>query len=84
MNDDFSNAGIPTQRLIALLGGVVAYLPIAAMLHVPPWHPDGDTPAHYLAIGAGVVVAVVVFVRIRQGTWTRRHIDDMLDVDADL
>jgi len=73
---------LPAQILVAFICSSVAFLLLRAAFHPHASVFDrlggvGD----YLAVGGTVLIFCVILYRIRNGTWTREQIDELLEID---
>lgn len=82
MSEDLSKAGILVQVLIAAVSGGLSYLLLRSAL--PTYGklvgaPDEKLSRHRVG-RAGVRRRLY---RIRRGSWTREHVDELFEIDND-
>lgn len=83
MSEDLSKAGILVQAFIAAVSGGLSYFLLRSALQPYGSLAGALDEINYLAIGLALLVFVAVFYRIRRGSWTREHVDELFEIDDD-
>jgi hypothetical protein len=81
MSEKTAKTSVTMSLIGAGIATVIAYVLIWSALRPFGSSTPLSDDERYVDLGASLLVFVLVFYRIRQGTWGREQVDKLLDID---